>query len=295
MAAPSSIQRLEPFPSIAVELLNRIPLQIADLPVLHDLLISQRTLLEEVTKVAVQSGRCGTGQTADVQSLFEQVGSTELTEIAITVLVRGYMHRALSVSEDQRYWRYTLACAVCCEQVAGPGQEGSLLAYAAGLLHDIGRLALVAAYPDRYSNLLTLTDRMFASDQPFDLLEHERLLFGLDHFATGVWVADAWKLPAWLRSMVGKFDEQAAGKYAKLVAIVRAGTRLAHSLGFGYLQAAPRANIKDILIRFPEAWKHWKVLDNWQYGEEYMRGKIQSRFLWYGVPLVPEGSGDLLK
>ncbi|MFI5105102.1 MAG: HDOD domain-containing protein, partial [Terriglobales bacterium] len=190
--------------------------------------------------------------------------------------------------EDRRYWRYTLACAVSCAEIAPAGEDHKLIAYAAGLLHDIGRLALIAAYPDRYANLLALTNRMFEEDRTFDLLEHERLLFGLDHFSTGSWLASTWKLPAWLRAIAGKFDEQAAGEHRELVATVRAGTSLAHSLGFGYLHAAPRAEIREILGRLPAAWEHWQMLDSWKYAEEHMRAKIESRLSWYEGPSVLE-------
>ncbi len=202
MATPRSIERLEPFPDIAVALLHRIPSPIALVSDFCDLLAQQPQMLPEMSQVAIQSGRSPEDQTLDAQSLFAIFTPDEITDIAITLLVRGYMRRAFSVSEDRRYWRYTLACAVCCEQVAAMGNESSLLAYASGLLHDIGRLALIATYPDRYSNLLSLTDRMFAADEPFNILEHERLLFGMDHFGTGEWVAAAWKLPPWLRPIV---------------------------------------------------------------------------------------------
>jgi len=288
MATPTSIERLPPLPGIAIDLLNRISDCARDRNGLIDLLSEQPQLRSEVTQVATQmylqpAGHNVAVQASGGQSLLEQVDWANLAEIAITVLVRGYLRRALSVSEDYRYWRYTLACAVCCEQVAVGREEDSLLAYTAGLLHDIGRLALIAAYPNQYSNLLTLTDRMFAANEPFDFLEYERLLFGFDHFTTGAWVARVWKLPSWLHSIVGKFDEQASPERAKLVSTVRAGTRLAHSLGFGYLQSAPRADIKEILGQFPDAEKHWQVLDSWEYAEETLRGKVRSRLQSYAA------------
>ena len=266
-------------PPVAIGLLNRIPARISDV---FDWICQQPGLREEVSQVASHAA-LPLGEAGDDQPLLERVDPSQLAEIALTVLVRDYLRRALGLSEDYRYWRYSLACAVCCEQVALPRHEDGLLAYAAGLLHDIGRLALIAAYPNQYSNLLTLTDRMFAANEPFDILERERLLFGFDHFETGAWVATAWKLPAWLRSIVVKFDERTSGEYARLVETVRAGTRLAHSLGFGYLEAAPRAHIREILGRFPDAEKHWKVLDNWDYAEENLRGKVRARLGWYSA------------
>jgi HD-like signal output (HDOD) protein len=284
MTVPSSIERLVHFPDVAVALLHRIPSQPAEMPDFRDLLEEHSHIVAELAQVAIQSGHQLNGEKKrDAQSLFEQVGSTALAEMTITLLVRDYMRRAFAASEDRRYWRYTMACAVCCEQVASPGQESALLSYASGLLHDIGRLALIATYPDRYSNLLTLTDRMFASNQSFDMLEHERLLFGMDHFAAGEWLATTWKMPSWLRSIVGKFD-QATGEHAKLVATIRGGTRLAHSMGFGYLQAAPRADIRKIVDQLPYIRKQWQALPDWNHGEMQMREKVLARLTWYAKP-----------
>ncbi len=283
MAVPSSIQRLEPLPAIAVELLDRIASHTVEEADLLDLLQAQPDLLADIHHVAMQAAGPGAEETPEAPSLLNEMSAGRLAEISMTVLVGSYLRRAISNSDDQRYWRYILACAVCCEQVALFRREDILLAYTAGLFHDIGRMALIAAYPDRYSNLLALTDRMFAADEPFDILEYERLLFGLDHFETAIWIAAAWKLPSWLRAIVGKFDQRANGEHANLVATVRAGTSLAHSLGFGYLTAAPRGDIRKIFGCFEDADKHWKILDSWEYAEENMRGKVLSRLSCYAT------------
>jgi len=272
MTVPTSIERLEPFPEIAIALLHRIPIQFPVMPDFRDLIEKRPHLLGGIHRVAMQSGRVAAE--TEPASLFDQVEATALAEIAVTLLLRDYMEHAFAIADDRRYWRYTLASAVCCQLVAGPSQQ-TLLAYACGLLHDIGRLAFIATYPDRYSNLLTLTDRMFASGEDFDILERERLLFGMDHFAAGGWLAAVWKMPPWLRAIVGKFDK-AAGEYSKLVETVRSGTRLAHSLGFGYLQAAPRANVRDILSSLPPG----KPGDSAP-SEKRLRDEIQSRLSWY--------------
>ena len=291
MAVPSSIERLEPLPAIAVELLDRIASHTVEEANLLSFLQAQPDLLTEILHVAMPAAGPAAEEAQDAQSLLKRMSSRKIAEISMTVLVGSYLRRTISNSDDQRYWRYILACAVCCEQVALPRREDILLAYTAGLFHDIGRMALIAAYPDRYSNLLTLTDRMFAAEEPFDILEHERLLFGLDHFETAIWIAGAWKLPSWLRAIVGKFDQRANGDHAQLVATVRAGTSLAHSLGFGYLTAAPRGDIRKILGRFEDADKHWKILDSWEYAEENMRGKVLSCLRWYAADDPPAFAG----
>jgi hypothetical protein len=284
---PGSIQRIEPFPACALALLNGIPPRSGDLQELGILLEQEPLLLSEIGQVAVAAGRYDSDNPPDFAPMLEQIGASDLMKIAVTLLVQGYLRRALSVFEAQRYWRYTLACAVSCEEIASEGQDNKLIAYVAGLLHDIGRLALIAAYPDKYANLLTLIDRMFREDPGFNLLSHERLLFGMDHFAAGSWLAATWGLPPWLRAITGRFNEDASGEYRELVTTVRSGTRLAHSLGLGYLQAAPRAEIQEVLRQLPAAWQHWQTLDQWKHAEEHMRGKIQSKLSLY-APAAPE-------
>jgi hypothetical protein len=290
MAVPSSLERIEPLPPIALDLLNRIPLGPGDNPWSEDGVQCEPALFKEIIQVVIKSGRSALPGASPDESIMGRVSPADLTEIAITISVHDYLRRAFNVPEDRGYWHYILACAVCCTELAAPAKENSLLAYAAGLLHDIGRLALIQAYPERYANLLSLTDKMFATEQPLDILHYERMLFGLDHFATAEWLADLWKLPPWLRPIVGKFDNQASKGYQNLVATVRSGTRLAHSLGFGYLQAAPRTNVDAILSKLPGPASHWAALDIRRYGEEYMRSKIQSRLKWYAILSAPNAS-----
>ncbi len=272
MVVPSTIKRIEPLAPIAMELLNKIPLRSGDDPSVEAALQREPALWLKTNQVAMNAGRLGADGAAN---------AADLAEFAITISVHDYLQSALTVAEANGYWRYILACADCCAELAAPAKVDSLLAYAAGLLHDIGRLALIQAFPERYANLLTLTDTMFASDKPFDILHYEQMLFGFDHFSTASWLAEVWNLPPWLRPVVGKFDDRSSKEYGNLVATVRAGTRLAHSLGFGYLQAAPRTDVKTIFKQLPGALGYWKALDIWKYGEEHMQSKIGSRLNWY--------------
>jgi HD-like signal output (HDOD) protein len=63
-------------------------------------------------------------------------------------------------------------------------------AYTAGIMHDIGRIALAVIQPKEYANLLG-THR----GTPESILEGERHLFGWDHSETGRQLIADWKLP----------------------------------------------------------------------------------------------------
>lgn len=245
------------------------------------LLEPEARLIAELTRVVMQAEACKAVD-VNLDTILAELGPAKVAEITFTILLRDYMRRALDVSEGWRYWRYTLACAFCCAEVAPPNPPKRLAAYAAGLLHDIGRLALIASYPDRYANLLALIDRMFEADKPFDVSRQEVLLFAMDRFATAAWLAAAWNLPGWLRPIVGKFDQATVDK-ENLIEIVRAGTRIANSLGFGYLKTAPRMKVQKILGGLPAAFDHWKTVDQWHLGEEYLQAKIQAALSLFSI------------
>jgi hypothetical protein len=259
VTVPTSIERIKPLPALAAAILWRLPEVDGTSLELLDLLEPESDLFSEI--VQVLAGRhAALAELTDVRARIAQANIGEVARIAITALVRGYLRTALIDSEHRRYWRFTLAAAIASSELAEPGNQSR--AYAGGLLHDIGRLALIGAFPDKYANLIALTDRMFATGQPFDLLESERNLFGLDRFETAHLLTTTWDLPVWLRPIVGRFRPPAQAAAKDLVSAVRAGARVAHSLGFGYLRNAPRVDHKELVKELPpNARKRWGTLE----------------------------------
>jgi HD-like signal output (HDOD) protein len=65
--------------------------------------------------------------------------------------------------------------------------------YTAGLLHNLGALGLMSAYPSEYSRMLEVS-----RDFGFDLLNTERDLFEIDHCAAGAWLASGnFRMNSW--------------------------------------------------------------------------------------------------
>ncbi len=96
----------------------------------------------------------------------------------------------------ERHLHHALACATCAAKTAShtrlvPADE----AYVAGLLHDIGRLALVAAMPEEYCAFLE-------SRQPAGMDRLERNAFDVDHALVGKWMAERWALPRQLSQAI---------------------------------------------------------------------------------------------
>ncbi|MBX3179302.1 MAG: HDOD domain-containing protein [Candidatus Hydrogenedentes bacterium] len=98
----------------------------------------------------------------------------------------------------EAHWKHSLAVARYARTIAGKIQSPyALLAYPAGLLHDIGKPALDAAIPGGYSRALDLVRQ-----QGLYALEAERRELGADHTVAGKWLAESWGLPAPLVSAI---------------------------------------------------------------------------------------------
>jgi len=97
------------------------------------------------------------------------------------------------------FWRHCLAVACAAERLAvrafcGVSREE---AFACGLLHDLGKLALHAAVPKTYARALEA-----AQTSEAEIAELERKFVGVDHLAFGRRLAEHWRLPAVLREVL---------------------------------------------------------------------------------------------
>ncbi|UNK56743.1 GGDEF domain-containing protein [Pseudoxanthomonas daejeonensis] len=108
-------------------------------------------------------------------------------------LAQGLRGTNGTAAEQDCIWRRSALAALVARLLghhAGVRRLEDLLL--AGLLQDIGALALLQAMPEEYSTL-----RAQAVDNA-DLLQRERTAFGADHAQVGAWLARHWRLPSYL-------------------------------------------------------------------------------------------------
>ncbi len=96
------------------------------------------------------------------------------------------------------HWRHALTTAVAARDLMGEEPTLRDEAYAAGLLQDIGVLALQRAMPERYQAVLA---RLGESSAELWLLERAEL--GTDHMEVGQALLQKWRLPSVLWCPIG--------------------------------------------------------------------------------------------
>ncbi len=96
-------------------------------------------------------------------------------------------------------FRHAVGVAYVAEQIAFKlNNVPRDMAYTAGLLHDIGKVALDQLMAKDYP----LFYRRMIEDNELSLMQIERELFGKDHCEVGYVLADRWELPATLSEVI---------------------------------------------------------------------------------------------
>jgi HD-like signal output (HDOD) protein len=132
------------------------------------------------------------------------------------------------------FWRHSLCVGVTAKLVAkrrGVDPKGLEEYFAAGLLHDIGKIPLNFALADHYVQAMTTADR-----DRISILQAERRVIGLDHCEAGGLVAEAWKLSGAIADTVRWHHDLAtySGENADVLRTVAVADYFANREGIGF-------------------------------------------------------------
>jgi len=121
------------------------------------------------------------------------VGTRALHELVLATAVASAFARIDTRLVDMAdFWHHSIYCGLMARLLSRELDLGeSEQAFIAGLLHDLGKLALYHELPDETEAIL---ERFAATDEPLHLIEREQL--GFDHADVGGALLRAWELPA---------------------------------------------------------------------------------------------------
>ncbi len=208
-------------------------------PALEDLLSvvhSDPALSAGVLRAANSAASAPVDRIKSVQTGVVRIGAAETRRIVLGVALSGSftnLQRA-GIDEDE-LWRHLVGTAVLADAIAWGTVEHSA-AFTAGLLHDIGRLAMASQWPDQYATVAELSRRGIPS------VEAERMCFGFDHVQHGVAIAEAWEFP---EEIVHAIEHHHDTNFQGLAWAVVRGRELAGSLGIGDGMTPPEPLAED--------------------------------------------------
>ena len=243
------LRQLPPFPAVATKLLRVLSEDDVHMKEIVGLIRADPALASELMRVVNSAIYGFASRISSIQNAVSLLGLQTVRSFALTVSMKGFLHTALRLDLLRRIWRHSLACGMLCEEISAACSTSQGLddrAYTAGLLHNVGRLGLFVAHPKEYADLLTNLSKT-------DILEQERITFGLDHCEAGAWLAHSWGLPGDLEVVIAGHHQPVSKNAFELADLVRVTVLLTDSLGFDVTPPAQCYTLAEVRSMLPPA------------------------------------------
>jgi putative nucleotidyltransferase with HDIG domain len=159
------------------------------------------------------------------------LGFNAVRSIVMAVSVFDALGKSGGSSKLEELWEHAITVAVAADAVAkemGLKSEKEE-AFVAGLLHDVGKVALAHVVPESVEAIWQRVEQ----EQGWVGQAEERVL-GVSHPEVGAWLTESWKFPASLQAAVRlhHLPEQAQ-EHRKLVMVVHVADLVARVLNIG--------------------------------------------------------------
>ncbi|MEX2091398.1 MAG: HDOD domain-containing protein [Pirellulales bacterium] len=178
-------------PTVALEIVRLTSEPQVDPRVLKDLLEKDPALCCKILRVVNSSFFSLRREVADLNQALTVLGNKPLRLLVLGFSLPDELFAEMAAEQLRWYWRTTLTRAVAARQLATElwhvsGDE----AFIAGLMHDVGILALLRELGEPYAKLLS-----GVIHQQSDLAALERDSLGFDHVELSAALMKQWHLP----------------------------------------------------------------------------------------------------
>lgn len=238
----SHLDSLPTLPAIAVRLLQVTALSDSDASDVIKLLRGDQSLTARILSVAASAAL---GVREPVTTLERAVPLIGFAAVRSIVLATSVFDCFGKRSADSRggafdrveFWKHALAVACAARRLARAVPDMGVdpeEAYVAGLLHDLGKVALAAVFPKAYDRIVAQVNQSRG-----DIADHERAVLGADHTVAGRRVAERWRLPRdlqetiWLHHLAADALPSSVGR-PRLIGTVQLADTLAREQRIGY-------------------------------------------------------------
>ena len=187
-----------------------------------------------------------------LQLAIAMVGLDRVKTLATMVSLNQMVRHSVRKEGLRKVWVHSLVTALIAEEISRVSGVGRESAYTAGLLHNLGTLGLMSAYPDEYSRMLEVSN-----DFGFDLLGTEQDLFEIDHCLAGAYLAQDWDFPDELAAVIAVHHDEPYSQVCSLDSLVQVSWRLADTLGYAAFSPKREWTWEELMAFVPHSASTW--------------------------------------
>jgi len=190
-AVEEDVRRLPPLPAMMTELLHEMGSVDADITILEERISRDPTLTTRLLRMANSAFYAPAADVCSVGQALMILGLRTARNLVLATAMRAVMGRGQRSAPGMKtggIFQHSVAVGIIAVRLGrglGKFEQFDQSLFVAGLLHDIGMVALAETYSDRHAALGRRPDT-----------ERERDVIGIDHLHVGRMVHEHWNLPA---------------------------------------------------------------------------------------------------
>ncbi|HZM02119.1 MAG TPA: HDOD domain-containing protein [Candidatus Saccharimonadales bacterium] len=224
----NSVAKLPLAPTLVTELLALFRDPDKDVSRVVELISYEPSLTVEILRNCNSAYFAGGEPPSDI---FEAVARMGFYEVyCLVVAMFGATARSMQGADKgvdiHGLWRHSVAVAVSASVIAERAGESKVVAFTAGLLHDMGKLVLASVERERYAELFET-----AKMQGIVFNRAEQSALETNHAELGGELMHRWNLPLEIVAAVRyHHDLESAPSYGRLTAVVQLADLVAHQV-----------------------------------------------------------------
>ena len=247
-ATPWALNQLPTFPGVATRLMQMFAEPDISISEIGRVIALDSVFAARVLQTANSPLFGARAQVKSISHAIIMLGLRRVKAVTITRALADFVGPALRIQALRVCWQNSLAAAIIAEKLARACKLDPDFAYIAGLMRDIGRLALLVKHPEAYANLLAVSH-----ENHLALMRKERELFELDHCQAGAWIVQNLPFPEELRDVVALHHEKPSEGLFQILDLVRVADLLSDALGFAILGPIDRQSFQQVVQLLPLA------------------------------------------
>ena len=250
--APWALRLVPPFPAIAQRILAQAGREDGNAHELGDLVKMDPTFSAELLRIANSALFGAPREVTSLGQAIMMVGTERIKTMAMMVVMNRMVRSSVRIAALRKVWLHSLATALIAEEAARVTRFDRDRAYTTGLLHNLGTLGMMSAYPDEYSRMLDVSDNF-----GFDLLRTERDLFEIDHCAAGAYLAQDWDFPDELAAAIATHHDEPVPGEISLDNLIKVSWRLADVFGYAAFSPKKSWSWEELTTLLPNTGSSW--------------------------------------
>ena len=240
------LAKLPPFKPVVLSMLRLFDHADVTVGEIADMVQSDPAVASELLAVVNSPLFAVQAKVTDTGHAITMLGIDRAKSLVSSLAMRAMIGNAPKTPVVRRLRMHTVATAAIAQVMAPEFRVAPALAHTAGIIHDLGRMGLLAAHPPEYAAFALRTHEGIDT-----ILAEEQAQFGMDHCQAGLLLAKAWGLPKVFCRTVACHHEPASGQDVQ--SAVQLSCRLADDFMFqAILHRSSHRPIETIELYAPE-------------------------------------------